>query len=149
MTINSKLQQKTDETLPECPLHNVTNSLVAKNGQKEERRQKGFDFFSTQSRRKQYMSFPSLWLQSQCESRAIGFHGSLIQATAVSWRSMYHLIGRGFARFYLLMATVIFIDISISITAGSNSLGVELGGFPPFKLHYGCSFLYRINHLTH
>lgn len=48
-------------------------------------------------------------------------------------------------RFYLLM---IFIDISISITAGSNSRGVKLGGFPPVKLHYGCSFLYRINHLA-
>lgn len=53
------------------------------------------------------------------------------------------------ARFYLLMATMIFIDIPISVTAGSNSLGVELGGFPPFKLNYGCSFLYGINHLTH
>lgn len=52
-------------------------------------------------------------------------------------------------RFYLLMASMIFIDISISRTAGSNSLGVKLGGFPLFKVHYGCSFLYRINHLTH
>lgn len=53
------------------------------------------------------------------------------------------------ARYYLPMATMVFIDISISVTAGSNSLGVELGGFPPFKCHYECSFLYRINHLTH
>lgn len=53
--------------------------------------------FFTKWRRKQYMDRPSLWLQSPCESEGIGFCGSLSQAAAVSRRSMYHLIERGFS----------------------------------------------------
>lgn len=96
--INSEqIAGKGDEMLPECPIQNVRNSLMEKTGQKEERVYTGFDFFPTKSRRKQYMGLPSLWLWPLCGSRGIGFCGSLTQATAVSWRSMYHLIGRDFS----------------------------------------------------
>lgn len=85
------------EMLPECPLQNVRNSLMEKTGQNKKFIRVLSFFFFTESRRKQYMDLPCLWLQSLCETRVISFCGSLTQATDVSWRSMYHLIGRGFS----------------------------------------------------
>lgn len=69
---------------------------MEKTGQKEERVYEGFGiFFPTESRRKQCMGLASLC--GSGESRGIGFSGSFPQAPAVPWRSMYHLIGRGFS----------------------------------------------------
>lgn len=148
------MQQKADEMLPECPIQNVRNSLMENTGQKEERVYKGFDFFSTESRRKQYMGLPSFFslatitLQEQRD-----YFPWLINPGYCCFMEINVSFNRerlfSSGRFYLLMATMIFIDICISVTARSNSPGVGLGGFPPFKLHYGCSFPYRINHLTH
>lgn len=137
--------------LPECPLQNVRNSLTEKTGQK-----------------KKFIRVLSFFFH-QIKKETI-YGSSLYLGTVAPWDQgdqFLWLINSGYwcfmeinvsfnrerlfssARFYLLMTTMIFIDISIRVTAGSNSLGVEFGGFPPFKLHYGCCFLYRINHLTH